>query len=557
MGLIILFIISNPLYESVEKNIYLNYSKSMTLDGDLNLTNQVPAKELWQVTKTFNYPDVHSNGVIASWSPFFLYLKVINGLVSSDETDYKVVRSFISILFALLNLGLVAHLLKHFKLVYNLQHVKVSNVILTCLFSTSYLWFTVIQAGNADITMSLLTTVFIFLSCEAFEKDKDKKFFIGLGVFSGIFFVTKIDALFYLYLIPFAIILNKSLSQKIYKFIIFSLSFFLPVSMMLVNDYIKFGYWGNGYATVANSAYYNLIPNLFFPSGILSTNPVLYLFIIQALMILIYSVKNKKPKYIWLAAIALVPLVELIVESIGRIHQENYGARHWVNDFFVIALVLMFFKNKLTNTFQKKLFRLFVVFSTIISLYKLYLFNLNNDVYFNGEPYISTFINDIFNGFAFSVINKAIMPTLMFEKLYFIPLIFIMWVIVDRFKKYFPLGRTIQILTYSMFVLYTLATVTNYQNNQLNAKLYKDVGLYSMSLIGDGPNIHSFFENVGTYEKLEKFYLYHNDLDRVTLIKKERLKYIEIAKKEIVFDPMGLTTKMDKDFFISDELRDD
>ena len=67
------FMRSDPLKISVEKNIYDYYSESIIKDHDLNVINQVPEIERWQITTSGNYPDRHSNGVISFWSPFFLY----------------------------------------------------------------------------------------------------------------------------------------------------------------------------------------------------------------------------------------------------------------------------------------------------------------------------------------------------------------------------------------------------------------------------------------------------------------------------------------------------
>lgn len=544
-----LYLFQNPRFESVEKNIYLHYTTSVVDDFDLNLLNQVPEKDLWQVTKTYNYPDMHSNAIVSLWTPYFLYKKVIGE--KSIVVD-KLIRSIVTYFFGFLNLILLWKLLK---VLYPDQ--KDMKPILMMLIGSSYWWYTLIQVGNSDVTLSAYTTMGLFLYLFRSERISISSFFIW-GLYFGLGIGIKIDILFYLILPLFYLISAKA---DFKKYTYFLLGFLLPLGLVILNDFIKLGYLGNGYKDAAQLAYYNLFENFFAPSGNLLTSPF-YILIVIFFTVIISSFKSTSLKYVVLLSI---PFIEIVIESVGRIHQENFGARHWVNDFGVMVLILSIFYFKyITNFFRKRFLYSCLFFSFLISSLLLYMYNFEYDRYFVGNYNVKYILVSISNLGFIQILRRFFSADYLHEKILVLPLFLLLTLVLIRVARYIHNSNIPKILggiekfVVATVLIYLCVTTGNFFNNQIAAAEYKNSLMAQKSMVGTGPYINTALENIGTYEKVLMYYSHRNNKKMAIKISEEKNQYIRQAILEISHDPLNIKDKLlNSDKFIDDELRDD
>lgn len=543
----ILFFVSNPNFESVEKNIYLHYTNSFVDDFDLNLVNQVPKKELWQVTKTYNYPDMHSNGIVSLWTPFFIFKKFLSNNVDQFLIS-KLLRTVASYFFGFLNLILI---FKCFRRFWPESNLYPPLIIMT--FVTSYFWYSILQTGNADITLSFFTTLIMIYFIDNKNESSPKKSVI-FGLLVGVGLTLKIDILFYSF-IPVVIIIQNS-ESKFRDILCYIIGVCPAIVMILINDYIKLGYLSNGYKDAAQTSYYVLFENLFAPSGNFSTVP-LYLVLFFVLMII--SFKKKDNDHIPLIFL-LPPFLEIIVESVGRIHQENFGARHWINDYFVFCYLFVYLYLQLQKRpLAKKILVIFVCMSFVVTLLKAYLFEFYYDDYFHGSISLLGSLKMFVNEESSHLISRFFSLQYIYEKMMVYPVLIASFLfLVSIFKRKLFSSKVIIYFSLITTSSYFFITSLNYFNNRLSSDYYFKKLMFNDSLVGNGTHINTAFENLGTYEKVLGYYKYKGNLEMIEKISSERSRYIKKAILEIESDPKNLKSKLlGSDKFIEDELRDD
>lgn len=486
---------------------------------------------------------MHSNGIISFWSPFFLYK---NLLPSSIINASKIIRIICTLFFSVLNLFFVFKILIHLFP----NNKDISKIIGICFLTTSYWWHTLVQVGNADITLSALTSfwILIFLKAEKFSLSV----YYFWGLIGGLGIITKVDFLFYLHLpIYHILILNKSAKEKLLRTFLGLIGMLTLIAPALLNSYIKNGFINYGYQSVIQFEYFNLFGNFFYPSGNFSTTPIFFFLTITFIVGLIKFNKEK----ISILLIVISPFLEILIESFGRIHQENFGSRHWINDFAAFCILLM-----LTWNFVKKIkygrlsFYLISIFCFFIMLYKNYIYRFFPDHYFLGKPLSNFFIAEISSGKFID--NYSFLLKFSYDKLYFIPLIFLSSIVLFYIIKEFSISsKSIMRLGITLSLIYYIGTFLNFYNNHSNAEKYEQNGLFIHSMIGNGPNVYSTFENLETSERLIRFHQYRGNLKKVEFLIKNRRNYIEKATMEISKDPLGIKQKLlSSEFFITENL---
>lgn len=556
----ILFLRVNHQNISVEKNIYDYYSESIVKDLDLNVINQVPDKERWQITKSGNWPDVHSNGIVNMWAPFFTYKAIMQTLVPAENHALVVLtRSFATVFFSVVTILLTTFLLGEL-----FPGKKRGWVFVALSFTTSYWWFTFIQPGNADITSSVLATLEIGMFFYLLKNWSTRSlFFFGLLLGAGL--ALKIDHIFYfilpVYLLIHFLLRTRSFKATIKNGLIFSAGVLINLIPMLVNDSIKFGFVNYGYADVVNFDYYVLWPNLIYPSGFLNNCPV-YAACFLGFLFLCFEKKKNIP----LIVVGCIPFVALVIESFARIHHESYGARHWVPHFAIFAILLMDLHERIKDVqWKKTLFWIFIFLAAAQNLIKGFSYILNYEHFFFGQnqwqEMINWFAYQGLSGFFRSIFY---FPQVGLKLSFMIPLVLICAFVTMKLYRYFAVERRslsglVSVLTIYLSCSYLLITGLNLKYNQQNYLTFKATGKLDQAIVGAGPDIQSLFENLGTYEKLLSFYRYRGDEKRVKVIENSRRDYIQKAASEIIYDPVGFKEKLlqSDGNFIPEDIRED
>ncbi|AUN99931.1 hypothetical protein C0V70_17830 [Bacteriovorax stolpii] len=556
----ILFLRVNHQNMSVEKNIYDYYSESIVNDFDLNVINQVPDKERWQITRSGNWPDVHSNGIVTMWAPFFAYKKVMQTFVSEDNKKLIVLtRSLATVFFSVVTIILMVFLLGEL-----FPGKNRGWVFITLSLTTSYWWFTFVQPGNADVTSSVFATFEIGMFFYLLKNWSTRSlFFFGLLLGAGL--ALKIDHIFY-FILPVYLLIQYFLATRSFKAtikngLIFSAGVLINLIPMLVNDSVKFGFVNYGYADVVNFDYYMLWPNLVYPSGFFNNCPIYF-----ACFVGLISLLFEKKKDIPLIILGSIPFLALVIESFARIHHESYGARHWVPHFAIFAILLMSLYEKIKDVRWKKiLFVIFIVLASGQNIIKGFSYILNYEHFFFGRNQwqeMAAWFS--YQGITGLFANIFYFPEVGLKLRFMLPLVLICAFGTMKLYRYLAIEKKsilalVSVLTVYFSCSYLLITGLNLKYNQQNYIAYKATGKLDQAIVGAGPNIQSLFENLGTYEKLLRFYRYREDEKRVQVIEKSRKAYIQKAASEIIYDPVGFKESLLKSDggFISDEIRDD
>lgn len=545
-----LFVIfkADPFNSSVEKNIYDFYSESIVSDMDFNLVNQIPQKEMWQITITGNYPDVHSNGISVLWAPFFLAKQLINKIETKNiQSQHQIflARTLANAFYGLLFLIIVYRWIQN-----KFPELNVPLFFVLFYLSTSHYFYLVISPGNADITSAFIG----ILEIMAFESILKKRNFLKIfsfGLLLGYGIALKVDHVFYL-LLPIGILIELMiLKVKPWNIIkessAFLLGLIIPLVLIGINDYIKFGRVGYGYFEVVNTKYYLLFENLFYPTGFFNNNPI---YLLSFIGILLFSTRSAIHKNIYI----YIPIVSLLTESFAYIHQESYGGRHWIA--YYPSLMFGFFH--LCSVFNKKkylkglifLVFAFSIFRNFITGYYGY---LNPDRLFFGESQLSDIKGGLFEIINFYFFNF----NMIYQKVSYQWPIILLVLCLLLFAKNGRIKFNPFIIGVFLVLTYGLMTTLNVLNNAANFKRVKDQVNYD--IVGSGPNINSLYENLGTIEKSIEFYKKNRDDEKVSFLNMVRLDYIKQAASEIVEDRSNFKEKLlsSKEKFIPENWRDD
>ena len=102
-------------------------------------------------------------------------------------------------------------------------------------------------------------------------------------------------------------------------------------------------------------------------------------------------------------------------------------------------------------------------------------------------------------------------------------------------------------------------TVLNVKNNNIDLYLVIESAKGEKRIIGNGPHIHSLYENLGTIERSILFYQKNHMPKEVDYFKAVRREYISLAASEIIYDPLRFKERLlnSQDKFITEELRVD
>jgi hypothetical protein len=283
-----LFVVYDVNFRGPDEPIYFAYTASVVEDGDLNVVNNIsrdsndyfPSGQLL-VSKNYNLPDFHNHGGVVLWAPFYAYAKVTYLLAKELNlkliTDYgfdkffKCTMSFSTVIFGFLTLLFTYLLCRMF------FSIKISlGSTFTLFFGTPFFYYTLFEPGNADIIASLFFILSLWFLSYAINM-KNWHWFL-YGIFFSICVTVKTSLwlqVFFILAFFITLAMLKKVNWK--KGLYFLIGLALGLTLKVINDYIKYGVFHEGYVGLLNIRAPYLYEQLFSSyRGFLYTSPIFY-----------------------------------------------------------------------------------------------------------------------------------------------------------------------------------------------------------------------------------------------------------------------------------------
>jgi hypothetical protein len=545
---VLVFFKIDPLSPGVDKRIYTYYTISLIENFNLNVVSFIPAKDTWLLTKTFNYPDIHSNGVAVLWAPFFYVAKQIARLAGTNiDLIYKVAQTTASTFFGLLSISLLWSLLRR-----SFSKRISFHTLILLLVCSPFLWFLLFFPENVDITSLFVWTALLNLYSLRNKIGENRfPFIFGLALFAS--FAVKCDAIFYGLLFLHYLIERKenSWNKRFRDLAGFSFGSVIMLIPTLSNEVIKDGFFDYTYFDTVTGKVFVLYETLFSPSGYFVTHPF-YALLFLGFVVLACTKRVKTEYWFYLA----IPAVELLLSSFNYIHNDEYAPRHWINDSACIALLLAYTLEFLED--RPKMRFLFIagcIVSSIVSVISGLASAVDIDTFvFKGNwstilerAHLSQF-SFLYNFSLFSI-KLVLLPLILAS----VSLLFYLSKIILKES-----GARLLIGFFCFFsIFYWLLAASNYFTNATSAALSKD--RIEKAVVGNGPYINSFFENVLSLEHAIEYYKQRGDLATLQDRREVLNNYIEQAASEITVDPIGFRASLvpNKDRYLNPDLTSD
>jgi hypothetical protein len=567
--LVILALNFDPDVMKIDKGIYLKYTESVLEDGDLNIINQSSPKERWIATQTYNHPDFHDHGLVLLWSPFFYYSKTLTLFkfdnTLKNHTNYSIAQVAANIFWG------ICFLILCFKLMglFYLGPGRLKSIILF-IMGTPFLWYFCLHPFNSDISSSVLPVV-LLLYYLLLQKNDSKSDWYALGLFSGISSIIKISMVFYFILFGHFLLsqFQKGRHYLINRSLLIILGLFSIIPFFFYNETIKYGFIYYGYFSTLNLDYYLLGETLWGPVGYLYISP-LYILIPLTFGIYLYEVQKKELSFFknytqshsLFLFLASIPLIKLLSESFTFTGNGELGARQYIIDSFVFLLLLHPLFNSSPKGALKKTFKKFLIFFAITStlwmtlIYFWFWFNLPSIPYIWGESYIndlqflpssaSRLMNNLY--LVFREMFSDILSLINYWPLFFFSSFFL--VLLSSVKlspsNYSLIKKNIKLFIYLLSFGYIGVTLSNSYNNPRNVQKMKREGFYKNIVIGNGPHIYMFDENVGALQFTQRFGKTRGDIEMQKKAQGVLEKYLIEVQREVLIDPIMFKSDLEK-----------
>jgi hypothetical protein len=259
-----------------EHHIYKNYAKSMVLDLDYNILNQVDKGFGWLLTKNYVHPSQHS--VIQT--PSLLFLELINTKLSSlfptNSVKEFVVSGILLNVFSLV-----------FGFIFCRKTLKLLNLGITNLqciflvFSTAILYYSFFSLTVIEIFAFPLSSFVLYQIFQLTEGDREQFRPVIMGLASGLLLVSKVSYVF-LFILSLYVIIFSDLKEKksnIIKYIIALMSILIP---SICNDFVQYGevvFLSSSFSSIMlDISVYNFINTLIYGyfgvGGLVYVNPI-------------------------------------------------------------------------------------------------------------------------------------------------------------------------------------------------------------------------------------------------------------------------------------------
>ncbi|MCX5701662.1 MAG: hypothetical protein NTW64_01620 [Candidatus Omnitrophica bacterium] len=542
------FVVYKTDFDGADEPIYSSYTASIVEDGDLNVINQANFMSSQpRISKTYNMPDFHNHGGVISWAPFYIYAKSIYFIakkfnlksLTSIELD-KLVRCAMS--FSTVVFSFLASLLTYFfcRVFFSNKLSIWSTVII--FFGTTFFYYTVYEAGNAQMVASLLSIISIWFCSSAINMKRLHWVFYGL--FFSICMAVKIDLWFQIFFVFFLFVSLLTFKQTNWKNGVYFIIGLLPgITLKIINDYIKYGTLHIGELHLLNFRDFYFFDQLFSSyRGFFFTSPIFYICLLGLIFSIINLTRNiktrneRKMQDLFFFILSLYVLIKVFILSYRYAWGGGTpGARILSTEFPIFVLLF-------ARAFQgqKRYIRYFLAFISIF-------FILWNFIIIS--EYIAQLDLNYVRGFPKLAVRVKTLQYI-FSPLFYIkdldlklrsclPLLLATFVVTFYIIKRFasPISpqfwyskshkqtpfRTYIIFTIYLFTAYTIVTLLNIYNNPRNAERLKQEGFFkNVELLT--PLEFEKKENAGSLDEMIIYYELKGNMDKVDKIKRMKKK---------------------------------
>ncbi len=578
-----LFFVYNPNFHGTDKPIYFAYTKSVVEDGDLNVINQYYSNFMgrFNVTGTYNLPDCRSHGSILLWIPFYSYAKAayfmavklnFKGLTKEGlDRVAKCAMSFSTIVFSFIALLLTYKLTAAF---FTPKISFWSNLII--FIGMGYLYFTVYEAGQANIVACLFAILSIwFLTC-AIDTAKKSHWFL-YGLFFSICTIVKIDLWFQIFFIFFIFIMLLLRKQTDLVCGIYFLFGFVPVRILkAINDFILYGGFRTGeFGVLSPAVLYHHGPVISAYHNFFYLAPISWICLLGfVLLVISFSKKNKildldksKINDLFLLILGLYLIIKIFIISLTFSLLKFFFnvSMNFPIDIRLLLTELPVFALLYARAMQgqKRLLMYFIAGTSVFFVF-WHLLVMSEHITEMGQIYMASGMPSIsirvINTFQYIADQLFYVKDLGLKLNLCLPLIAAaLWVIYQiEFKFKTPdfshwhlrkvgnhkLFRFFVIFTAYLFITYLVITLLNMYNSKMNLEKLKADGFfknatvinpakYNLNIVVSPLNVQS----IKPYYSLEAIYRERKNINRANECIK---KSIEFFEKAIRFNPRSI-----------------
>lgn len=489
------FVLTNifdPEVTKIDHGVYSEYTQSIVQDGDLNIVNQATKNRQWLVTKTYNHPDFHDHGIIVFWAPFYWVAHILSKI---SPVDNFFMRQFYDGLQVLLNylFGILVILLSYRICKKNVLNKK---ILLGFIFSTPFFWYWIMHPSQADITSAICPVLFFYFVNDRREK---RFFLVELWSLFCLFTIVKINFGFYI-LWPVYETYKSDKDSFFIKLGKVSLGLVLCLVPFFINEYLKYGFLHYGYFSIVNKTYYLLFETLFGPSGYFTVSPF---YIVVLVLFCYYIFRNRKNTDVLVFIFISSPIIRTLIEANTYGGNSDFGARHYIIDFFPILYSFSFLIKLFT---KRQKFLLYAVMTLCLFWTQIIMWSFVKKI---SNEFISWGLSYRLDIKLEDILRKLEVTTYRVTQLFqaeFLNEFLVLLVIILLFiLAVFVFSKKRSALFSYLICSYIFFTFLNISNNKSNVEIYKSSGFFSDTVVGSGKHIYAYDDNMGNILMMKEF----------------------------------------------------
>ncbi|GEM_PF-4063805 len=521
--LLLLLTIGSNRFDQIDYGIYLEFTKSILDDGDLNVSNQLTPIRLTRnepiIVTPKNYdPSYHPYSgssllvpvlsLSRYISPFFSSLVPKGEMTLRGGLSKEGDEIFSESILCVFNIVLVY---LSFYLIYKflLREMSIYRYVLLChtfVFMTPLLNYTFFQPGNMNIPSFFFGTV-SFILIKRRKEHGLNTFVVSLFLFTGTMIKYEVGLFLLLFLIMKVFDHRHCMKNLFREILVISISS-IPVSMyFLTNNYHQFGELFLKYGGMTLQSVLSL-ELLFSPlHGYLFVSP----FIILTFIAVFYYFKTIPHEIL---IFSLLVILKFFGESLTISSGIDFGARNYLSDMSVLFITFLFFENKFRSRWFYCLIGLSVIWTlSWNSLYFVFIPGLTLSSYFLS-------LSSAFSLILEKIVTLDISLTFSFVKFFF----FLIFGFVLMKAIYFKRKSLYMFLGY--FYLFSFLVMI------LNIKSNPSVPHEPYSK-GRGSELWFYIENMSGYtERINRLNNY-GDSSTAQVVSDNAITYKKRAEKQI------------------------
>lgn len=534
--------------EEMEFGAYSAYPRSLLLDGDLNIVNQLPKEATWIISPTLSSPSYFDHGHSLLWLPFIAYEKLVCWLFPNMALKVK----FSSFTFAIM--GAFFSFLS-FLFLKNLSFLEtrddLKKIILSLMAIFPIIFCLIFSPSNADITAMLAASVFLYI-LDSFKKDHSSTILIGL--FTALILTIKVNLYFYLPFLLLWIHQFQGKKEKVKQCVLILSSAIFILIPYIANCVLKYGHWEWPYRWfVDTSTHFILGITIWGEAGYLQQTPGIILIAVCSSLLFFYNYKKEHHLTRWFVALSFfaIALETLIFSKHFFMTQLSYPLARNIVFFLPLFFILL----NLIFKYLKSQSRLLWIFNTFIIITAIWSIVFQFSLYYYGNELIEW--EQVLSPQSYLLVWKNLLSHLYLLKNHFSDFILLyslfLPLVIFCFSLYTWLKYSLHnsqkliprvILTLS--VSYAAITVLNVMNHTKNTNQWIKEGCYQNQSIGKNSKTYTFDELNDITVLSKDYYRRTKNTELLSAIEIWEKKYLENLETDFVFDPLNNAQKIKK-----------